>query len=55
MCKKTLYKSVAIEKFFGLKLKMYSFLIVDSRDHKKANGVNKNVVATVSHDEYVTG
>ena len=55
LCNKPLYKSVSIEKIFGLKLKMYSFLIVDSSDHKKANGVNENVVATISHNEYVTG
>ena len=30
---------------------MYSSL-VDNNEHKKANGVNKNVVATISHNEY---
>ena len=30
---------------------MYSFL-VDNSEHKKAKGVNKNVVATTSHNEY---
>ena len=29
---------------------MYSFL-VDNSEHKKAKGVNKNVVATISHNE----
>ena len=32
--------------------KMYSFLVDDSSEHKKSNGVNKNVLATISHDEY---
>ena len=31
---------------------MYLFLINDSSEHKKAKGVNKNVVATISHNEY---
>ena len=43
---------VAIEEFFGLKTKMYSILVDDSNEHKKAKGVNKNVVATISHNEY---
>ena len=43
---------VDIKKFVGLKPKMYSFLIDDSSKRKKANGVNKNVAAKISHDEY---
>ena len=42
---------VAIEEFVGLKPKMYSFL-VDKNEHKKAKGVNKNVVATIGYNEY---
>ena len=42
---------VAVEKFFGLKPKMYSFLVDDSSDYEKARGLNKNVVVTVSHNE----
>ena len=42
---------VAIEEFLGLKPKMYSIL-VDNNELKKAKGVNKNVVATISHNEY---
>ena len=34
---------VAIEEFVGLKPKKYSSL-VDNNEHKKAKGVNKNVV-----------
>ena len=42
---------VAIREFVGLKPKMYSFLLNDSSQHKKAKGVNKTVVATISHNE----
>ena len=42
---------VAIEEFAGLKPKMSSFL-VDKSEHKKAKGVNKNVVATINRNEY---
>ena len=42
---------VAIEEFVGLKPKMYSFLL-DNSEHKKTKGVNRNVVATTSHNEY---
>ena len=42
---------VAIGKFIELKPKMYSFL-VDKGEHKKAKGTNKNVVITLSHNEY---
>ena len=38
-------------KGFGLKPKMYSFL-VDNSEHKKAKGMNQNVVTTICHDEY---
>ena len=30
---------------------MYSIL-VDNNEHKKATGVNKNIVATIDHNEY---
>ena len=33
---------VAIKEFVGLNLKMYSFLVDDSSEHKKAKGFNKN-------------
>ena len=42
----------AIEEFDLLKPKMYSFLVDDNREHKKRKGLNKNVVATTSHNEY---
>ena len=43
---------VAIEEYAALKPKMYSYLVDDNSKHKKAKGVNKNVVATISHNEY---
>ena len=41
--------AIAIEEFVALKPKMYSFL-VDNTEHKKAKDVNKNAVATISHN-----
>ena len=35
---------VATEEFLGLKTNMYSSLVDDSSEHRKAKGVNKNVV-----------
>ena len=35
-----------------LKPKMYSFLVDDNSEHKKAKGVNRNVVAPISHNEH---
>ena len=45
---------VAIEEFVRLKSKTYSLidLFHDSRQHKKAKGLNKNVVVTISLSEY---
>ena len=42
----------AIEEFVGLKPKMYPHLVNDNSEHKRAKGVNRNVVATISHNEY---
>ena len=42
---------VAIEEFVELKPKVY-LLLVYNNEHKKAKGVNKNVVVTISHNEY---
>ena len=44
--------SVVIEEFVGLKPKMYSFLVDDNSEHKKVKGLNRNVVATISHNKY---
>ena len=38
-------------EFVGLKSNTYSFLIDENTKHKKANGVNKNVVPAISHNE----
>ena len=43
---------VVVEEFAGLKSKMYSYLLDDNREHKKAKGVNKNIVAAISQKEY---
>ena len=43
---------VAIEEFAGLKPKLYSFLVDNNSEHKKAKGVNRNVVATIRQKEY---
>ena len=42
---------VAIKEFVGLLPKMYSFLVDDNGDHKKAKDVNKNVVAIINHND----
>ena len=42
---------VVVKKFVGWKSKIYSFWIDHSSDHKKAKNVNKNIVATISHNE----
>ena len=41
-----------IEQFVGVRPRMYSDLVDDNSEHKKPKGVNKNVVATISHNEY---
>ena len=43
---------VANEEFVILKPKMYSLLVDNSSEYKKAKGVSKNVAATISHNEY---
>ena len=45
-------RSVAIEEFVGFNSKIYSFLVEKDNKHKKAKGVDRNVVATISHNEY---
>ena len=42
---------VGIKEFVGLNPKMYSFLLDDSSEHKKAKSVNKNLIAIRSHGE----
>ena len=43
---------LAIKEIVGVKPKRYSFMVDDRNEHKKAKGVNKNVVATISHGKY---
>ena len=43
---------VVVEEFVGLKPKVYSYLADDDCEHKKAKGLNKNIVTTISHNEY---
>ena len=44
---------VAIEEFFELKPKMYSYLVDGNREHKKTKGINKSIVAMIlNHNEY---
>ena len=42
---------IAVEEFVGLKPKIYAFL-VDNNEHEKVKCPNKNVVVTISHNEY---
>ena len=43
----------AIEEFAGLKSEMYSHLVNDNSEHKKAKGVNRNVVVAITHNDYI--
>ena len=43
---------ITIEEFAEFNPKMYSFLVDDNSEHKEAKGVNRTVVATISHNEY---
>ena len=43
---------VVIEEFVRLKPKMHLYLVDDNSGHKKAKGVNRNVVATISRNKY---
>ena len=43
---------VTIKEFLGLKSNVYSFLVDDCSEHKKAKCVNEIVIAAISHGEY---
>ena len=45
-------RGIATEEFIGLRPKKYSILVSDSSGYEKGKGVNKNVVAKISHHEY---
>ena len=40
-----------IEKFVGLKPNMYWFLVDENSEYKEAKGLNRNVVATITHNK----
>ena len=42
-------KDETADEFLELKPKIYSYLEDDYSEHKKAKGLNKNIVATISH------
>ena len=42
---------VAIENCFGFKPKIYSYLVDNNGEHKNTRGVNRNIVATIIHNE----
>ena len=41
-----------IGDFLGLKSKVYLYLVNDQSEHKKAKGVNRKVLGTISHNKY---
>ena len=43
---------VAIKGFVRLTPKMCSYLVDHNNKHKKAKGINKNIVMSISHNEY---
>ena len=43
---------IATEEFVRLNSKMYSTLVSNSSEYKKAKGVYKNVVAKINHNGY---
>ena len=44
--------AVAIEEFVKLKPKIHSNFLDDNSEHEKAKGLNRNIVATISHNKY---
>ena len=42
-------KDETSDEFLGSKRKIYSYLVDDNSEHKKAKSSNKNIVATISH------
>ena len=43
---------VTIEEFVGLKPRIHSFLVDDSREHKKGKSANKILIEKTSHNEH---
>ena len=44
-------RDASIQEFVRLKQNLYS-LLVDNSERKKAKGMKRNIVATISHNEY---
>ena len=44
-------RDASIQEFVRLKQNLYSFLVNNS-ERKKAKGMKRNIVATISHNEY---
>ena len=47
-------ESVSTKEFIRLDLKMYSLLVGDNSEHKKAKNVNRKFDVTISHNKYKT-
>ena len=47
------FKRKTISKFIGLKSKMYSLIAIDGEENKKAKEVNKSIVRSIRHKEFV--
>ena len=47
------FKGKTISEFVALKSKMYSLIAVDGGEVKKAKEVNKNIVKSIRHKEFV--
>ena len=45
-------KTEYVYENFSSNKEMFSFLVDDNSEHKKAKGVNRNVIAKTSHNEY---
>ena len=43
---------VTVGKFVRLKSTMYYIFVDDNNEHKKAKGVNRNIIATVGDNKY---
>ena len=42
-------KDETADELLGSKRKIYSYLVDDNSEHKKAKGLNKNIVVAISH------
>ena len=40
-------RGVVVKELVALKPKMYSYLVDDNSEHKKAKGVNRNIITTI--------